>query len=248
MNLQTIKLGSISINVVLKDINNIHLSVHPPHGTVRISAPQRTNLDTIRLFAIAKLSWIKQQQRKLQSQQRETPRECLNQESHYLWGDRYLLEIVEQNQAPYVQLQHKKIILQVRPNSTQAKKNEVLQRFYRQQLKDAIPPLIAQWEPLIGVKISDYSIRKMKTKWGSCSPASKTIRLNLELAKKPPKYLEYIVVHEMTHLLEPTHNKHFVYWMNTFLPNWKSYQADLNRLPTKYEKWGVNGNEVWKLD
>lgn len=246
--IRTIKLGSIDVDIVQKDIKNIHLSVNPPHGKVRISAPHQTNLDTLRVFAISKLNWIKQQQRKLQTQERESPREYINRESHYIWGKRYLLEIIEKAQKPQVQLKHKTILLQVRAGANQTKKLKVLENFYRQQLKKAIPPLIAKWEKKMGVKVAGFTIRKMKTKWGSCSPNARTIRINIELAKKPSKFLEYVIIHEMTHLLEPTHNEHFIHRMNTFLPNWRSYREDLNRCPTKHEEWGINKNQNWKLD
>lgn len=242
MPVQTIQLGNIAVDVVQKDIRNIHLSVYPPHGTVRISAPLRTHPETIRVFAISKLDWIRQQQQKLQAQARETPREYLPRESHYLWGKRYLLEIIEQDRPANVELKHNKISLQIRPEADQFQKQIALDAFYRQQLKAAIPPLITKWEKLMGVSLEGFTVRQMKTKWGSCSPELKTIRLNLELAKKPPICLEYIIVHEMTHLLEPTHNDRFVDWMNQFLPNWKSCRDDLNRLPTNYGNREVSKN------
>lgn len=232
MALQTIQLGNIAVDVVQKDIRNIHLSVYPPNGTVRISAPIRTNPETIRVFAISKLDWIRQQQKKLQTQVREAPREYLNRESHYIWGKRYLLEVIERDRPPKVELKHSKVVLQVRPETDRTSKQIALDTFYRQQLKKAIPPLITKWEKLMGISLEGFTVRQMKTKWGSCSPELKTIRLNLELAKKPPICLEYVIVHEMTHILEPTHNHRFVDWMDRFLPNWKSCRDDLNRLPT----------------
>jgi predicted metal-dependent hydrolase len=232
MAVQTIQLGNIAVDVVQKDIRNIHLSVYPPHGTVRISAPIRTNPETIRVFAISKLDWIRQQQKKLQAQVREAPREYLNRESHYIWGKRYLLEVIERDRPPKVELKHSKVVLQVRPETDRTSKQVALDTFYRQQLKEAIPSLITKWEKLMGISLEGFTVRQMKTKWGSCSPELKTIRLNLELAKKPPICLEYVIVHEMTHILEPTHNHRFVDWMDRFLPNWKSCRDDLNRLPT----------------
>jgi len=232
MAVQTIQLGNIAVDVVQKDIRNIHLSVYPPQGTVRISAPIRTNPETIRVFAISKLDWIRQQQKKLQAQEREAPREYLNRESHYIWGKRYLLEVIERDRPPKVELKHSKVVLQVRPETDRTSKQVALDTFYRQQLKEAIPSLITKWEKLMGISLEGFTVRQMKTKWGSCSPELKTIRLNLELAKKPPICLEYVIVHEMTHILEPTHNHRFVDWMDRFLPNWKSCRDDLNRLPT----------------
>ena len=232
-----IDLGGIPVDVVKKDIKNIHLSVHPPTGRVRIAAPLRMNLVTIRVFAISKLAWIKQQQKKLREQERETPREYLDRESHYLWGKRYLLKIVDRDAVPRVELRHNTIVLCARPASDEAKKQSILDEWYRAQLRDDIAPLIAKWESLIGVVVADFRIRRMKTRWGSCNPKSRSILLNLDLAKKPRECLEYLVVHEMVHLLEPTHNSRFVLLMDQFMPKWQFYRAVLNRLPVRHENW-----------
>jgi predicted metal-dependent hydrolase len=232
-----IKLGEISVDVVQKDIKNIHLSVYPPSGAVRISAPLRMDLDTIRVFAISKLVWIKQQQKKLREQERETPREYLDRESHFVWGKRYLLKVVELEAAPQVTLKHKQIILRVRPTTEQSAREAILDQWYREQLKQAVPPLIAKWEPLIGVKVERFFVQRMKTKWGSCNHARGNIRLNTDLAKKPRECLEYIVIHEMAHLVVPTHNSHFVALMDRILPQWQSYRDVLNRLPLRNEVW-----------
>ena len=167
----TIELGEIAVDVVKKDIKNIHLSVNPPLAAVRISAPLRMKPDTIRVFAISKLGWIKQQQRKLREQERETPREYLDRESHYVWGKRYLLKVVEDDAAPGVELKHSRMLLQVRPGANEEKKRAVIDEWYRKQIKKAAPPLIAKWEPLLGVKLDRFLVRKMKTKWGSCTSA-----------------------------------------------------------------------------
>lgn len=232
-----IELGDITVDVVLKDIKNVHLSVYPPAGKVRISAPLRMDIDTIRVFAISKLGWIKQQQRKLQEQERETPREYLDLESHYVWGKRYLLKVIEVDEASSVTLKHSKMILQVRPGTDEKKKQPIIDAWYREQLKKAVPPLIAKWEPLIAVKIERFYVRKMKTKWGSCNHRALSIRLNTDLAKKPKDCLEYIIVHEMAHLLEPTHNARFIALMDQFMPKWQFYRDKLNRLPVSHENW-----------
>jgi predicted metal-dependent hydrolase len=233
-----IKLGGIPVEVVKKDIKNVHLSVYPPTGKVRISAPFRMNLDTIRVFAISKLAWIRQQQTKIQDQERETPREYLDRESHYVWGKRYLLKVIEKNLAPAVESRHSQLVLQVRPATGEEKKQAILDEWYRTQLKTAAPPLIAKWEPLIGVKVERCFVQRMKTKWGSCNPASANIRLNTDLARKPRECLEYIVVHEMVHLLEPTHNSRFIALMDMFMPAWRFHREALNRLPVRHETWG----------
>jgi predicted metal-dependent hydrolase len=235
---QQIQLGDITVDVVLKDIKNVHLSVYPPAGRVRISAPSRMSIETIRVFAISKLRWIKEQQKKLQAQARETPRDYLNRESHYLWGTRYLLTVIEADQPPTVELEHNRMILRVRPGTDTPKRQAIVEAWYRQQLTAAIPPLIAAWEPVMGVKIERFFVRQMKTRWGSCTPRTRSIRLNTDLAKKPRECLEYVIVHEMTHLLEPTHNRRFISLMDRFMPRWQFYRDELNRLPVRHEEWG----------
>ena len=233
-----IKLGDIPVDVVKKDIKNVHLSVYPPSGRVRISAPKRMKLDTIRVFAISKLGWIKQQQRRLREQERETEREYVDRESHYVWGKRYLLTVKERDERPSVELTHTRMILTVRPGTDQAAKEEVVARWYRDQIKAAVPSLLARWEPRIGVKVERFYVQRMKTKWGSCNPRAGTIRLNTELAKKPKECLEYIVVHEMVHFLQPTHSARFKELMDEFLPKWEFHRQVLNRLPVRREEWG----------
>jgi predicted metal-dependent hydrolase len=232
-----LKLGDIAVDVVLKNIKNIHLSVYPPTGRVRISAPQRMNLDTIRVFAISKLGWIKRQQTKIRQQERETPREYLDRESHYIWGKRYLLKTIECDEAPSIELKHSRMLLQVRPETPDEKKQAIVEEWYRDQLKKAVPSLIAKWEPLLGVTVARFFVQHMKTKWGSCNPSARSIRINTELAKKPRECVEYIVVHEMVHLLEPTHNARFVALMDRFMPQWRFFRNRLNQLPVRHEEW-----------
>lgn len=232
-----LKLGDITADVVLKDIKNVHLSIYPPTGRVRISAPMRMSLDTIRIFAISKLDWIKKQQQKLRQQERETPREYLNRESHYVWGKRYLLTVVEEDAAPGVELRHRKMLLRVRPGADGEKKHAIMEAWYREQIKKAVPPMISLWEPIIGVRVARFFVQRMKTKWGGCSPGTRSIRLNTDLARKPIECLEYIVIHEMVHLLEPTHSARFVRLMDRFLPKWQFLRQQLNHLPLSHEDW-----------
>ncbi|MGB4227259.1 MAG: SprT family zinc-dependent metalloprotease [Candidatus Dechloromonas phosphoritropha] len=231
-------LGDIAVDVVQKDIRNIHLSVHPPAGKVRIAAPLRMDLDTIRVFAITKLAWIKSQQKKLREQERETPREYLDRESHYVWGKRYLLQMVEKDATPSVELKHSKMILQLHPATSHEKKQAFLDAWYREQIKEIAPPLIAKWERIIGVQTERFFVQKMKTKWGSCNPGPKNIRLNTDLAKKPLSCLEYIVAHELTHLLERHHNDRFTTLMDAHMPQWRQYREMLNSLPLAHQEWG----------
>ncbi|HEX9731457.1 MAG TPA: SprT family zinc-dependent metalloprotease [Thermoanaerobaculia bacterium] len=232
-----IKLGDIAVDVVLKDIKNVHLSVYPPTGRVRISAPKRMSIDTIRVFAISKLHWIKEQQVKLREQERETPRDYVDRESHYVWGKRYLLSVVESDELPSIELSHSRMILRVRPGTDEGRREALVEKWYRKQMKEAVPPLLDRWQPLLGVRAERFFVQRMKTKWGSCNHKAGTIRLNTELAKKPAECVEYIVVHELVHLLEPTHNSRFVALMDRFIPKWQFYREVLNRLPVRRETW-----------
>lgn len=235
---QQIKLGDVDAEVVLKDIKNVHLSVHPPAGRVRISAPARMSLDTIRVFAISKLPWIRQQQKKLRDQARETVREYLDRESHYVWGRRYLLEVAENEGPPFVVMKHRRMILGVRPRTDRAARDEILAGWYRELVKAEVPDLIAKWELLLGTQVTQVFVQQMKTKWGSCNPRARTIRLNTELAKKPKDCLDYIVLHEMVHLLEAKHGERFIALMDRFMPSWQFLRQKLNRLPIRHEDWG----------
>ncbi|MBK8759637.1 MAG: M48 family metallopeptidase [Sulfuritalea sp.] len=232
-----IDLGDMRIEVLRKDIRNLHLSVLPPHGRVRVAAPRQMSLDTIRVFVISKLDWIRRQQRKMDAQEREAPREYLDRESHYVWGRRYLLKRIEENAAPSVELRHSRLGLQVRPGTDEARSREILEVWYREQIRVAVPSLITKWEPVMGVKVGRVFVQRMKTRWGSCNPESQSIRLNTDLAKKPPECLEYIMVHEMAHLLEPTHNPRFRSLMNLFMPQSQHLKDELNRLPVRHENW-----------
>jgi predicted metal-dependent hydrolase len=234
-----IELGDICVDVVRKNIKNIHLGVYPPSGTVRIAAPEWMAMDAIRLFAINKLGWIKRQQLKLRAQVRETPREYLERESHYVWGRRYLLRVIEKDAPPAIELKHRRLQLQVRPDTDASRHGHLLEHWYRACVKQAVPALLAKWEPLIGVRVGKVYVQRMKTKWGSCNAQARNIRLNTELAKKPPECLEYIVVHELVHLREPTHNPRFVSLMDQLMPHWRDCRDALNRLPVRHEDWSL---------
>jgi predicted metal-dependent hydrolase len=229
--INTIELGDIAIAVVHKNIKNIHLRIYPPAGNVLISAPLRMNIDTIRVFAISKLDWIEKHQQKIRSRVRETPREFVDREGHYLWGKCYPIDLLELAARSRIELRHDVLLLQVPSGTDIVKKRAIFDEFYRQQMEAAIPPLIDKWERLMGVTVTSFSVRKMKTKWGSCTPSLGTIRFNLELAKKPIECLEYVIVHELAHLLEPSHNYRFIALMDAFLPEWRCDRDELNRLP-----------------
>jgi hypothetical protein len=230
-------LGGIRVDILRKDIKNVHLSVHPPAGRVRIAAPRHLSDDAIRAFAIRKLGWIRRQQATLQEQERESPREFLDRESHFVWGRRLLLRVVEVDATPRVELSPRRLILHVRPRTPTWKRVQLLEEWYRLQIRAVLPPLVSRWANVMGVTVRCVFIQRMKTKWGSCNPRAGTIRLNTELARKPPECLEYLVVHEMAHLLERTHNPRFVALMDRFLPAWQSVRQTLNRLPVRHEGW-----------
>lgn len=235
--MESITVSNIKIDVVKKDIKNLHLAVYPPTGRVRIAAPLRTNDEAIRLFAVSKLGWIKRHQRTFVSQDREVAREYVSGESHYYFGKRYLLKVIEHDAAPRVELQHKKMELYVRTGSTTKQRATVLNDWFREQLKNQIPELIDKWEKKMNVKLNDWAVKQMKTKWGTCNIEAKRIWLNLELAKKPSRCLEYIIVHELVHLLERHHNDNFVSHMDKFFPQWKSCKKELNNLPVSHADW-----------
>jgi len=234
---EKIQLGDISIQVTRKGIKHVHLSVHPPDGQVTLVAPNDTRLEVARAYAISKLAWIREQQAKLKNQARETPRQFVERESHYLWGRRYLLTVVEQDTRPFVSLDHKRITLTVRPGSNQAKRAEVMHEWHKGLLHESVPPLIAKWEQKLGVKVAGYYLQRMKTKWGSCNHTARNIRLNTELVKKPKDLLEYIIVHEMAHLIEPTHSDRFITILSEHYPSWREARAELNELPLRAEVW-----------
>jgi predicted metal-dependent hydrolase len=230
-------LGNIDVDVILKDIKNVHLSVHPPHGRVRIAAPSRMKLDNIRLYAISKLDWIKTQQKQLREQKRETPREYLERESHYVWGKRYLLKVIEHDAPPAIELKHRNLIIRVRPATNQEKREQLLDDWYREQVKHETGLLIEKWRPILKVKVEGYYVQRMKTRWGSCNTNARTIRINSELGKKEPDCLEYIVVHEMVHLLERSHNDRFRRLMDKFYPKWSHVRIQLNLSPLAHVEW-----------
>ena len=233
-----IEIRGIKVAVTRKDIKNLHLSVLPPDGRVRVSAPMHTSEQSIRLAVISKLSWIKQQQGDFASQSRQSSREMISGESHYLWGQRYRLSVIDTKAKHLVKVKGvTKLMLKVAPETTTDNKLKLLNRFYREQIQQRIAQLLDVWQPRIGVEAKHIGIKKMKTKWGSCNIQQKRVWLNLELAKKPPECLEYILVHELTHLLERHQNERFRTMMDKQMPNWREHRNLLNSLPLAYEDW-----------
>ncbi|WP_395684358.1 M48 family metallopeptidase [Dokdonella sp.] len=229
--MDTLRLGEVEIAVTRKDVKHVHLSVHPPEGRVTLVAPARTRLDVLRAYAITRLSWIRKQQAAFNAQARESPRRHVTRESHYIWGRRYLLDVQYVDARPRVRQDHKCITLLVRPGSDEAKRARVMHAWHKAQLHAVLPELIQRWEKSLDVRVHAYYLQRMKTRWGSCSHTRGTIRLNTELAKKPIHLLEYVVVHEMAHLLAPTHDERFVALLDAHFPLWREARSELNALP-----------------
>jgi predicted metal-dependent hydrolase len=233
-----LQLGSVEALVVRKPIKNLHLSVLPPNGWVRVTAPQNMKDDTIRTLLALRLPWIKKQQGKFTGQERQTKREYVSGESHYFFGKRYRLEIVYKDEVPAVFLKGKsKIILQVRPNSSAIKRQEVMMDWYRNELYPIVNNLIEKWQKKICVQVKFCGIKQMKTRWGTCNHKDARILINLELAKKPIVCVEYVVVHELLHLIEKKHNEKFIGLMSKYFPKWESIKEGLNRFILSYEYW-----------
>jgi len=234
---KTIEFGDIVVDVIRKEVKHVHLSVHPPTGRVTLVAPTTTRPEVARAYAISKLGWIRQQQAKLAAQAREAPRQFVPRESHYVWGRRYLLAVVEREAKPMVKIDHRRITLSVRPGSDQSKRQALIDEWHRSLLHAAVPALIKKWEPKLKVKVAAYFLQRMKTQWGGCNHKAGNIRLNTELVKKPKDLLEYVVVHEMAHLLEPNHSERFVAILDAHYPAWRDARAELNALPLGDEAW-----------
>lgn len=228
---ETIQLGDISIAVTRKDVKYVHLSVHPPAGRVTLVAPTSTRLDVARAYAASRIGWIREQQLKLANQAREAPREFIERESHYLWGRRHLLTIIERDAKPVVTVDHKRIMLSVRPGTDYKGRARVIHEWHKSLLHELIPRLIDKWQVRIGVDVVSYFLQRMKTQWGSCNHESGTIRLNTELVKKPKDLIEYVVVHEMLHLVEPDHSERFIALLEYHYPTWREARSELNALP-----------------
>ena len=234
---ETITIGEMAIEVLRKEIKHVHLSVHPPDGRVTLSAPAGTRPEAMRAFAVTKLGWIREQQRRLAEQARETDRQFIERESHYLWGRRYLMTVEYRAAKPSVRLDHRRITLIVRPGSDAVKRAAVIHDWHKRLLHQAVPVLIDKWAGRLQVTVRGYFLQRMKTRWGSCNPRAGHIRLNTELVRKPRDLLEYVLVHELLHLIEPTHNDRFVRLLDEHYPAWRTARAELNELPPAAEKW-----------
>ncbi len=233
-----ITVDGIAVDVVRKKIKHLHLGVYPPDGRVRIAVPLRVDDEAVRLAVISRLAWIRRQQARFAGQERQSEREYVSRESHYYLGDRYLLNVIYGDGRPQVVVRSKETIdLVVRVGSDRAQRERVLLAWYRRQLKEMIPPLISKWEGIMGVQVAEWGVKAMKTRWGTCNPAARRIWLNLNLIKKPVHCLEYVIVHEMVHLLERRHDERFVAYMDSFMPQWRQRREELNRAPLGHATW-----------
>ncbi len=238
MIVEELKVGELSIDLIRKNIKNMHLAVYPPTGRIRLAIPESTPEETARLFAVSKIAWIRKHQRNFVAQDRQPPRQYKERESHYFLGKRYLLRIIVVEAPPKIVFKTKTYIdLYIRPDTATEQRQTVVNEWYRAELKKLIPSIIDKWEKQTGVTVTDWQVKQMKTKWGTCNIEKKRIWINLELAKKPLHCLEYIIVHEMVHLLERHHNNRFLTLMDNFMPQWKFYREELNRLPVSHGQW-----------
>jgi len=232
-----LRVSGIEIEVIKKKIKNMHLAVYPPNGRVRIAVPERVDDETVRLFAVTKLGWIKKQRAKYAEQERQSEREYVSGESHYFQGKRYLLNVVSGTPVQVKIRNMKYIDLTIKQGSSREQRERELTEWYRKVLKEEIPKLIAKWEKVVGISVNDWRVKQMKTKWGTCNIPAKRLWLNLELAKKPVHCLEYIIVHEIVHLLERRHNDRFTALMDQHLPQWRQYRKELNKFILGHEEW-----------
>lgn len=244
-NQNKLSIYGIEVDTIKKDIKNIHIGVYPPNGRVRVATPLKTTDEKIKHIVLTKMDWIKKQQRKFKEQERETKREYVSGESHYFMGKRYRLVVIQTQDKPHVEIIRKtRINMYVKPHASVENKQKILEDYYRQELKNQIPNLLTKWEKRTGITVKEARIKKMKTKWGSCNPKDKRIWLNLELAKKPQHCIEYIIVHEMVHIIEKNHTEKFKSLLNTFMPNWTQCKQELNRGKLGHFTWNYDNKQL----
>lgn len=236
--MQLIHIGELEVELNRKAIKNLHVSVLPPNGRVRVAAPEHLSETAIRTAVIQRIPWIRKQQKDFANQPRESERQMISGETHYLWGRGYRLKVIERQGTQGIRRAgSNKLRLYVRPSADTEIRRKLLENWYRTELRVQVETLMPQWEHQVGVSTNFWGIRKMKTKWGSCNPISRRVWLNLELIKKPPECLEFILVHELVHLKERHHNEHFLALMDKHLPQWREYRARLNKAPLAHVNW-----------
>jgi predicted metal-dependent hydrolase len=220
----------ISVDIIHKKVKYLRLTVHPPDGRVRLSVPLHTSEAMARQFLNAKLSWIRKTQAEVLAKSPPAELKWIDGEKINCLGKQYTLRMNYRPGKPSIVICNDDVIeVSLLRRSTKIIKNELLLAWYRNQLSSVIPTLVAKWEPVLGVKVLEWRIRAMRTRWGSCNPKARRIWLSLELIKLPERYLDYVVVHEMTHLLEGGHGPRFRALMDRFLPNWRTLRKELTR-------------------
>lgn len=234
--------AGIDVDIVYKDIKNLHIGVYPPMGRVRVASPRQLDDDQVRLAVVHRLSWIKKRQDQLRSAQRQSIRDMVTGESHYVWGSRYRLKVIERQGRAHIELDGERLLLYVPEGTDADHRRALLDHWYRAELRLAVPLVLEKWEPKLGVSLPKWSIRRMKTKWGSCNRETGHIWFNIELAKKHSECLEYLAVHEMTHLIERGHGERFSRLMDKHLPDWKARRDRLNQEPLGHEQWVRSGS------
>ena len=233
-----IEIRGIEVEIVRKDIKHLHIGVYPPVGRVRVAAPLRLDDDAVRLAVISRLAWIRRKRAEFQGQDRQSRREFVTGESHYFEGRRYRLDVVESTGRTGIRLRDNAWMeMRVRPDTARHTREAILYRWYRARLRERIPEIVAKWEPRIGVNVAEWRIRRMKTRWGTCNPEARRIWLNSELAKKPLSCLEYVVVHEMVHLIDRRHTEEFRGMLDRLMPGWRMRLHELNREYLAHEDW-----------
>ena len=233
-----LQVADIAVEVVRKNIKNLHIGAYPPEGRVRVAAPIRLSDEAIRLAVVSRLAWIRKRQARFASQLRQSEREFVTGESHYFEGRRYRLDVVEGNKRPSALLRNRAFIeMHVPPNTDRTFREDVLYRWYRREIKARLAALCEEWEPKVDVEVRELRVKRMKTLWGSCNARAGRIWLNLELAKKPPACLAFVLVHEMVHFHERRHNDRFYALMDATMPQWRTYRDELNRAPLAHEDW-----------
>lgn len=236
------KIGELDIQLTRKDIKNLHISVMPPDGEVRVSAPEAMTDTAVRMAVIHRIPWIRRQQASFAKQERQSTRQMVDGETHYLWGRRYRLLVnklaTDLKSAQSVKLHRGRLVLSVNPSASTESKLHLLDEYYRSRLKLKVPDIVQKWSQVTYINCDSWHIQKMKTKWGSCNVEERRILLNLELAKKPLPCLEYIILHELLHFKERQHNDRFKALLDTYMPDWRSRRDLLNQMPLKQERWG----------
>lgn len=233
-----IEVSGIPVDVVRKDIKNLHVAVYPPLGRVRVAAPVWLDDEAVRVAVVSRLSWIRRQRRRFEQQVRQSSREMVTGESHYFQGRRYRLDVQERAGNPKVEVLGNRTLKLMVPSGTDtAARQRLLERWYRRRLSSQLPPMVQYWEGVVGVRVAEWRIKRMKTRWGSCNAEARRVWLNLELAKKPSRCLEYVLVHEMVHILERNHTQRFQKLMDRAMPDWRRRRDELNRAPLAHEDW-----------